>query len=664
MFVAIIFEYFCPKTKKNMFDDIKTQTLDQIYDGSIHHLNVYTNHCYNEGAPFGINDLTNIEITHNKHDMNLVNKNFLNVTARVGLTFNRALGFRRTYRAGTTAADITTPVDDAAAKERDVDLGHSPIWVGWKNSGEIITEMQVLNRGRETGYHNIHQDRDNYIENTKYTTKTHKEIHPECHLDTNSVHNTTGQHPSPGIVIRTEDYLTNLVQENIISFIVEYPIINNEVIIIDGGLRTLLAGVAGTNFQPLIAAQMQILLGLLAKGTYRFPRDVMFHFKVKKNAASKYLDAGNHTYDTEQEVYDAWRTATAATAADRTPQFADAATNVKYDFVDSREYGIKPGEKYTVNIPLTIPIKDFACFKSMSRFERIFGDITLRLMFGPRSMVYSVIGETYSTQIGLQTGSWGIVDVVDFKITALSCDCFGYNMSPELLEQTKAELSGEDMNDTRIYQTRYHTFKNFDSQMISGRYDMDFPYPLMGVKDIHIVFPTSAKSRTIFMNPILKDMQLKIDGILYPKNEALRTDDGRFYYMQIMDLEADNSLKYSYSCKQINPDGSIMTYADKSYDDTNFIATWNLMAGKFMVYDPIGNDNVNIHFYASVGHNVNDYYGRDNTGAYDDNLPSPQIWFTSDAGWSLSYKDGLTFNRCVSFMGLFDDLNSSKLFYI
>ena len=56
------------------------------------------------------------------------------------------------------------------------------LYIGWKNSGEIIEEMTVYNNGNETGFQQVHADRENYLESTKYMTASDKDLHRDCHF--------------------------------------------------------------------------------------------------------------------------------------------------------------------------------------------------------------------------------------------------------------------------------------------------------------------------------------------------------------------------------------------------------------------------------------------------------------------------------------------------
>ena len=131
----------------------------KLLDGTSQHISIYTNKCYGEDVPFGERDVTNIEITHNKHDVNLIKSNFLNITARVDVALNNDNKRVINYKAGTMLNDIIS--DERAATESKTEGTYYDLYIGRKHSSECMTQMQVFNKGKDTGYMQIFQDRDN-----------------------------------------------------------------------------------------------------------------------------------------------------------------------------------------------------------------------------------------------------------------------------------------------------------------------------------------------------------------------------------------------------------------------------------------------------------------------------------------------------------------------
>ena len=212
---------------------------------------------------------------------------------------------------------------------------------------------------------------------------------------------------------------------------------------------------------------------------------------------------------------------------------------------------------------------------------------------------------------------------------------------------------GADSDRSRIYEARYTVFKSFESNMEGGRFHIEFPSALEMVKNIHMVFPRKTNQTTVFRNPFLKDVKLKLDGILYPREESIRTDNNLFYHLMTRDFEYDYDVRYSYQCPALNAAGNAPrpdTEKKEDLDDSNFILTYDLSVGHFMAMHRY-NDNVNINFTAEIIHFIQDMYDVGAGPAYQDTEPAPQIWFTHDACWKLNLRDGLTFmsKTCPSY---------------
>ena len=578
-----------------------------MLDGKSRQISIYNNRCHGEDTPFGELDVTDIEITHNKHDVNMINKNFLNVKITADVIPTTTATKTVVYKDATTSEDITA--NETVCIDGNPTYANDPsdFYIGWKNSSECITEMQVFNNNMETGYHQIFQDRENYLENMKYKTKTEKDrAGRNCHLCFTNL--TEGE--KPGIILKKDDYLKRTQTETTVTFDITKKLKDNKVMPLKDGV---VAEIGGTkdSFSDLTADNLKLAYFKLAKGDYTENTDVMLHYDYKVDLSGKYHSTASDGSDTQE--HDSEAALIAALKSDPT-RIPDADDDPKtFTYITQRVY---EAESTPIEIPLIIPIKDLVAFRSMDEVEKQFGKITLRLMFGHRSMVYSVIKAANDiskiTQINDQAS--GItLSVNNFRVVELNCDCYGYNLgSPAML------ASGDS---PRIYETRYTDFKNYDGNMIDGKFHIEFPYPLTMVKDIHLTFPRKNFQTTVFTNPELKDVQFKIDGILYPRNTPLDTTSMRFQHMQVDDTDADDDVRYSY-----------INGGDK-YDNTNFLMTYNLSDGPFYGVNT-ERENVNIIF---TGTRKGSDYGS------TDNEPNPQIWFTRDAYWSLDTDNGLRF---------------------
>ena len=160
---------------------MNTDYANKTIDGTCQHLNMYTNKAYREYTPFGEFDYTMLDITNPHHDVNLINQNFINATAQVKITPKQNLLFEEYhFKYGTTQGDIDLDKKNNYAQITRSDIVYGligkKVYIGWKNSAEVITEMTVYNNNRETGYQQVYCDRENYLENIKFKTASDKDL--------------------------------------------------------------------------------------------------------------------------------------------------------------------------------------------------------------------------------------------------------------------------------------------------------------------------------------------------------------------------------------------------------------------------------------------------------------------------------------------------------
>ena len=590
-----------------------------MLDGKSRQISIYNNRCHGEDTPFGELDVTDIEITHNKHDVNMINKNFLNVKITADMVPKTTISKTVNYKDYKTLEEINT--DESACIQGDPTYANAvDYYIGWKNSSECITEMTVFNNGIETGYQQIFQDRDNYLENMKYMTKTEKDkAGRNCHLCYSNIF--AGE--KPGIILKKDDYLKHIQTETKVEYRIQKKLIDHKFMPLTSTAASTYGVTKDTWIGSVDEDKFKHVIHDLGAGTISEYVDVVLHYDFKVDSSGKYHSTASDGTDSQEHSNEAALISAIVTDTTRIPDVDDNPQTITIVSQRVYEAGSTP-----IEIPLIIPIKDMAAFRSMDEIEKQFGKITLRLMFGHRSMVYSEITDANTMTKLAQVGDG--IKIENFRITELNCDCYGYNLaSPEMLP------TGDS---PRIYEARYTDFKNYDGNMIDGKFHIEFPYPLTMVKDIHLTFPRKNYITTCFRNPMLNNVQLKIDGTLYPRNYAFDTTSMRFQHMQIDDLDIDDDVRYSYISDELIADN----LKSNKYDVTNFLLTYNLSDGSFYGVNT-ERENVNIIFTASRKYKKNNIYGCDGSGNNNDDEPNPQIWFTRDAYWSLDTDNGLRF---------------------
>ena len=242
-----------------------------------------------------------------------------------------------------------------------------------------------------------------------------------------------------------------------------------------------------------------------------------------------------------------------------------------------------------------------------------------------------------------QTGKAGqnTLYLSNIVATAVSADIQGYNINSE----GKAALSNEFTADTPyIIPCLLSQYKNYDGRIENGLFNIQFPIAVHNLKDIHLAFPKHTLQRTVYRNPMLKNLQMKIHNVLYPKS-PLNTYDKRFFKMQVNSFDPDRD--YMNSLLELPNDllneGAKIENCES--DDTAFVVTI-----------PVERDNEPNAFdgYESGDENINfELMGRVYTidpskcvyGVPGQPEPSPFVWFTSKTFWTADTTNGLVFHR-------------------
>ena len=348
-----------------------------------------------------------------------------------------------------------------------------------------------------------------------------------------------------------------------------------------------------------------------------------------------------------------------------------------------------------------IPITDLLAFQAFEEFPGCLGDIVLKWYFTSESMVYAFcdpqaieenerfwdtssiyyaidyhtnpnnnyckwaytrgftqIGQpslqptdtslendgTSNNVAGFHRGdslvSWQTISVEDLTLVSCYCDVYGYNVTQECKRNLAALFTPEH---PMIIPAQHLDVKNMPKHNNAGLYDADFTYALHNVTDFVVVWPRTYKDLTCFYNPRLKDVQLKVDGKLYPTHKFERTDDYRFYQMMMNASDLDNYYEadqsYSHSLTAPIPEGWKNTCCP--YDISTFLCTFQVernTAGYCFDGLETGNLNVNIGLQYT---NIDSWYSDEDRykGV------APQIWFTRDTYWTCDNVNGLKYHK-------------------
>ena len=512
--------------------------------------NVWQNQCYSPYAPLKNGEPTYIDITHKNHDINLINKSWLNVTFEMDWSIQ---------------ADILGSAGGVGP--------HPYMFVGWKNAAEAIRRIEVYNDEKFTGYLQPDNQTDTFVQFTKYVTREDKRENYTSHTlfkdAYNHSHNVCGTY-------------------------------------IDMGSETIPAAYNPNNIGAL---------GVQYNGTFR------------ENEPN-----GTH---------------------------------------------IHTGLTFSINIPLC----EIPALRYFREYPACFKPLTLKLEFAPEAMVWCMckvvdparmlataeiekvpkafgqVNDSSYTMFLHQMGANATINefccdqvfkVHDFRVKTVTVDVEGYNISDEGKMAIQQQYS---IATPFIIPCLYTYARTFDGVMASRRYHIEFPMAVHNVKDIHLVFPENGIQKTCFHNPMLKDFQLRINNVNFP-DKALNTSDTRFYKLQINGIHAD--LDYQNSMSHLEtiiswPAAAPANYRRSSVTDiSSFIATIPVERDNEPgVFDGLetGDDNINIHLDGECIKGPTEQSYASNGSGVAVTPPSPKIWFTSKAYWTLDTENGLVFHE-------------------
>ena len=233
----------------------------------------------------------------------------------------------------------------------------------------------------------------------------------------------------------------------------------------------------------------------------------------------------------------------------------------------------------------------------------------------------------------------GQTDVIGSKLSVKTltcvrcqCECYGYNVTQECKRQLVSLFTPSN---PYIIPAQQIDIKYFSNKVTKdGHYDSDFTYALHNVTDFVIVFPKTASDITCFKNPRIKNIQLRVDGKLYPNQAFENSWDHRFFtaMMNASDYygfyEADDEYVNSILVERVSSDTDNVALRT---DITSFIMTMQAernSAGFFFDGLETGNQNVNIalRFDSAI-----------------EEMQPPQVWFARDTYWTVDNENGLRY---------------------
>ena len=234
-------------------------------------------------------------------------------------------------------------------------------------------------------------------------------------------------------------------------------------------------------------------------------------------------------------------------------------------------------------------------------------------------------------------------------VTELKCSSYGYKVNPSIMKELTTLFNPSK---PFIIPAEFVDCKKFSQGSDGSSIDTDFSYALHNCTDAILAFPKDSNSCTCYENPMLKNLQLTIDGKLYPV-KSIETVGERFFNMALtasnLDEHDEATEEYEDSLtRPLNADDGTRFSRTKN-DQTSFIPPIQLErngAGFFFDGIETFNENVKVRLTAvPMFAGANDTYYIPDSTAPTVHPPNPEVWFNRDVYWTADIQNGLKFHK-------------------
>ena len=341
------------------------------------------------------------------------------------------------------------------------------------------------------------------------------------------------------------------------------------------------------------------------------------------------------------------------------------------------------GRSATLTFRFIIPISDLVAFQAFYTYpSRILGELYLKVAFSMQGLVYCMVdpsavlefdnymnnaidtldakfGSTafYDrcfTQIGDyahlldEDGSASYISarvrpiVQSFSINRLSAQIYGYGITPESFNAIGNYLSTNPL----IIPAQNLQYVSYSQVASTNGITASTQIVFNGCESISLMFPTTSQQYTVFKNPNVQNLQLKIaEKMLFPPSPVSTNPEvsPEFLTFQMNASELDGVIEpteswlYSLVGERTNPSG--VRYANSRTDGTDFMATFAMerSQGGYVMdgFSTNGPVNVEIKFNPVVS-GANDVYYYPDADDATIHPPAPELWLCNETHFILS----------------------------
>lgn len=365
----------------------------------------------------------------------------------------------------------------------------------------------------------------------------------------------------------------------------------------------------------------------------------------------------------------------------------------KYDnsvvgkYIDPSETFKTSNSSTDIEFDLIIPVNDLLAFQAFDDYPKTFGEIILKYYVDKDSLVFcqvdplrvadlqnyvyekitdanyaKILEKSFKydrkfTQIGMSANLITDIaaDTANPTISKVTLRCTnmvvledkaiipGYGLTEESIRAIPKLFSLQDPYFIPAQQVDVRSLNN--GCVSADGISSDFTYALHNVTDIVLAFPKSPLQRTVLENPMLRGLQVTVDGRNYPEKEMMTVGDIFFTRMlQASDLDGIHECTEEYEDSLTRPlnadDGTPLARTWK--DQTSFLCTIPTQrdgAGIFFDGIETGNTSVTVALKAfPIYQGVQDTYCSKVT-------TPPQFWFTRTTYWTWDPQNGLKYHK-------------------